>query len=130
MKKILLILLALLFLSGCATHKVWYCEDRKVESAVVRAAIEECGQEPITKERHIGANAMRALMWVTVWIPGVNLFTALLHWAAFTNYEKAMNECMFEKGYTFKEVRTHNIEWDAQSRKDLTEEDLKKQYGK
>ncbi len=102
MKKIILILLVVVFLTGCVTSKYWYKDGRMVDGFTAKAETDECKREPDVMERKDWREFTEGILFLTAFVPGVNIVALLTHWQAVLSHEKSIDRCMAEKGYTFK----------------------------
>jgi uncharacterized protein YceK len=118
---VLLAMLSLIVMSGCATSRVWQNKDIKEPSTKeeISIAVAKCeDMEPIARA-HQTCHFWRTESWVMIWAYPLNFIGPIVLQSVQKDYVGTMVNCMREAGFEYFEY-TKGMSWDAHSGKDYS----------
>ena len=129
MKKLIVLVVMVLVINGCASARVWKNTESNVPTSrkEIEVAISKCELSEDVSTVHKKAHAWRLITIETIWIPFVNIGMLVTSESMWDKYENVLSRCMQRQGYYFTKIKSDRIRWDNGSDFDVSEIEEMKQ---
>lgn len=129
MKKVIILILFLILLGGCAYARVWHRtdSDRPTTEKEVQTALSQCEQTNEVASRHSRALTWRYVCIGTIWIPYVDIGMCVTSSVMANKYVDELMTCMQRDDFDCTLHRSGRLRWNALSDFDISMEEWERQ---